>query len=103
MDEGLPSELRIQSEQSNVILRQYERNAARTERAHVKLKPNKTHQDQILLYPRPDREGDIGLEYCHTNKMVADFMTKPLQGKSSPSSETESWECQIVKISPRGK
>ena len=24
---------------------------------------------------------DIGLEYCHTDKMVADFMAKPLQGK----------------------
>ena len=25
-------------------------------------------------------KGDIGLEYCHTGKMVSDFMTKPLQG-----------------------
>ena len=25
--------------------------------------------------------GDIGLEYCHTENMVANFMTKPLQGK----------------------
>ena len=24
---------------------------------------------------------DIGLEHSHTDKMVADFMTKPLQGK----------------------
>ena len=26
-------------------------------------------------------KGDIGLEYCNTNNMVVDFMTKPLQGK----------------------
>ena len=26
-------------------------------------------------------KGYISLEYCHTDKMVADFMTKPLQGK----------------------
>ena len=27
------------------------------------------------------KKGDIGLEYCHTDNMVANFMTKPLQGK----------------------
>ena len=34
-------------------------------------------QDQI-------EKGDIGLEYCHTDKMVANIMTKPLQGEKFP-------------------
>ena len=46
---------------------------------------------------------DIGLEYFHTDKMVADFMTNPLQGKSSSGSETASWEFQMAKILPRCK
>ena len=27
------------------------------------------------------KKGEIGMEYCHTNKVVDNFMTKPLQGK----------------------
>ena len=48
-------------------------------------------------------KGDIGLEYCHTNKMVADFMTKPLRGNNYSSSGTASWECQMARILPRCK
>ena len=34
----------------------------------------------IFIQDRIEK-GDIGLEYCHTYNMVADFMTKPLLGK----------------------
>ena len=50
-------------------------------RAHVKLKPNKTHHDQLLFIQYRIDKGGIGLEYCHTDKMVANFMTKPIQGR----------------------
>ena len=40
------------------------------------------HIDTIYLFIQDMiKKGDIGLEYCHTDNMVANFMTKPLQGK----------------------
>ena len=34
--------------------------------------------------------GDLHVEYCPTDEMVADFFTKPLQGSNSPGSATRS-------------
>ena len=44
---------------------------------------SRTKHIEIKYFFIQDRieKGDIGLEYCHTNKMVADFMPEPLQGE----------------------
>ena len=66
---------------------------------------SRTKKIEIRYFFIQDRieKGDIGLGYFHTDKMVADFMTNPLQGKSSSGSETASWEFQMAKILPRCK
>ena len=48
-------------------------------------------------------KGDIGLEYCYTNKMVADFMTKPLQGKKFFELRDRIMGMSKVKILPKGE
>ena len=80
MEKGLIIEPSFRSKQINIVSRQYERNAAQKERARVNLKPKKTHRDQIFFIQDRIERGDIGLEYFYTDKMVEDFMTKPLQG-----------------------
>ena len=54
---------------------------------------SRTKDIEIIYFFIQDRieRGDIQLEYFHTNKMVADLITKLLQGKISLSSETASW------------
>ena len=43
---------------------------------------SRTKNIEIKYFLILDRieKGDTGLEYCHTKKMMADFVTKPLQG-----------------------
>ena len=43
---------------------------------------SRTKRIEIRYLFTQDRieKGDIGLEYCHTKKMVAGFMTKPFKG-----------------------
>ena len=36
---------------------------------------------RYFFYQRPHQSGDIDLQYCPTEIMLADFFTKPLQGK----------------------
>ena len=69
---------------------------------------SRTKHIEIKYFFIQDRieKGDIGLEYCHTDNMVAYFMTKPIQGKKYLNSETASWECQKPqegKIMPEGE
>ena len=44
---------------------------------------SRTKHTEIVYFFIQDRieKGDIGLEYCNTDKMVAEFMTNSLQGK----------------------
>ena len=44
---------------------------------------SRTKQIEIRYFFIQDRikKGEIGLEYCHTDKMVVEFMKNPLQGK----------------------
>ena len=35
-------------------------------------------------------------KYCHTKTMVANFMTKPLQGGGYSGLDIASWGCQII-------
>jgi len=43
----------------------------------------RTKHINIWYYYFADRvaKGDLWVVWCHTDKMIADFLTKPLQGK----------------------
>ena len=44
------------------------------------IRTKRTEIRYFFIHNRIEK-GDICLEYCHTDKMGADFMIKPLQGK----------------------
>ena len=72
---------------SEMLLEKNDRASSLSRTKHIEIR-------YLFIQDRVEKV-DIGLEYCHTDKMVADFMTKPLQGKSSSNSGTASWECQM--------
>ena len=39
-----------------------------------------THQHKVFLFEGSSQKGDIQIKDCPTDKMIADFFTKPLQG-----------------------
>jgi hypothetical protein len=47
------------------------------------LSSKRTKHIEIQYYVTTDRisKGDMSVEWCHTSQMVADFLTKPIQGK----------------------
>ena len=61
--------------QDNMIAMLLEKNgcaSSSTQTKHTKIR-------YFFIQDRIEK-GDIGLEYCHTDKMVEEFMTNPLQG-----------------------
>ena len=81
MNKCIPPEPSFRNEERNTVSGQHKRNSDQKELPHVKLEPNKTHQNQIFFIQDRIEKGDIGLDYCHTDKMVANFMKNALQGK----------------------
>ena len=62
----------FQDNMSAILLKNNRRTSISSRKKHI----------DIIYFFIQDRieKGDIGLEYCHTNNIVADFITKPLQG-----------------------
>jgi hypothetical protein len=50
-------------------------------KGQVEREPNISTSDIFLIKDRIDH-GEITVEYCPTDAMIADIFTKPLQGKS---------------------
>ena len=42
---------------------------------------NKAYQNLVHYVAGCIAKGDLSIVWCPTNKMIADFLTKPLQGK----------------------
>ena len=42
---------------------------------------NKAYQNLVHYVADRSAKGDLSIVWCPTNKMIADFLTKPLQGK----------------------
>ena len=62
-----------QDNMSEMLLEKNDRASSLSRTKHIEIR-------YLFIQDRVEKV-DIGLEYCHTDKMVADFMTKPLQGK----------------------
>ena len=65
------------------IVYQDNQSAILLERNGRALSSKRTRHIEIRYYFATDRiaKKDISVEWCFTSKMLADFMTKPLQGK----------------------
>ena len=58
---------------SAILLKKNGRTSSLSQTKHIEIR-------YFFIQDRIEK-GDIGLEYCRTDKMVEDFMTKLLQGK----------------------
>ena len=60
---------------------QSEYNLARKEWQDVKLKKDEASKHSLLFITDRMNDGELKVEYCPSSDMIADFFTKPLQGK----------------------
>ena len=81
MDKILPELARIQHQRNNYIPRQQECNTALENGKKSSSKRKKHITIQYYFINDIVKANELDIEYCPTGDMVADYFTKPLQGK----------------------
>ena len=80
MDKIVYGETRIRSEAEYFVSRQSERDLI-GEKRKKKCRKKQSIEHQIFFITDQVEKGNVVIDYCATEDMIGDFMTKPLQGE----------------------
>ena len=81
MDKIVYGETRVRSEAECFVSRQSERNLIGEKRKKECRKEKQSIEHQIFFITDQVEKENVVIDYCATEDMIGDFMTKPLQGE----------------------